>query len=124
MATVYEEMRDAVAGAALELAKAFNLTASVENPGGSPVTVYVIPSGADQASSEHTGPTDSVELQFAIPRQTNFPPSGGIKTGAVLAYGSVDYGVERVDTGGLPIDLAPVVTVTVSRNVGNDEGLD
>lgn len=124
MANTFEEIRDASAAAALEIATAFGLTASFENPGAAGVSVYVLPANAGLVTSEHDGPTDAAEIALAIPRQTNFPPSAGIQTGAVLVYGSVDYGVERVDTGGLPLDLAPVVTLECKRNVGNDEGLD
>ena len=124
MATVYDELRDVGAAAALEIATAFGLTASFENPGAAGVTVYVLPVEGGLVTSEHDGPTDVSEISLAVPRQTGFPPTAGILTGAVLVYGGVDYGVDRADLGGLPLDLAPVVTLMCKRNVATDEGLD
>lgn len=82
------EIRDAAAGAALEIAKELGVALKFHQPGAVDwVDVYGF-----LADNERTG--DEEGISFVIPRQTNFPPTGGIAPNAAVRYNSLDYVVD------------------------------
>lgn len=112
--SAYDDFCEIAADAALEVATEMGLTADILGLGETTeVTVYVLPVDATLDASHHQGPTDGFHLTLAIPRQTNFPLSDF--TGATVEYESVVYGVESVDTGGIPLELTPIVTLHCMR---------
>lgn len=83
-----DEIRDAAAAAALEIAQALGVALKFHQPGAAAwVDVYGFLDANDKGGDEEN-------IGFIIPRQTNFPPTGGIGAGAAIRYNSLDYTIE------------------------------
>lgn len=111
------EIRDAAAAAVLEVAQQLGASGTFKaTPADAGVTIYYLPQGErDDLGVVQAGPTDIRTLTIEVPRQTGFPPSGGIGIAATLVYGSETYNVMDADGMGQPVDLAPVIRLTLVR---------
>jgi hypothetical protein len=91
-----DRYRDLAAAAALKVAKKYGVTAYFANPGATVwTTVYaLLDSDARSTGGRHGGTIDDESLTLIVPKQTSFPPAGGILTGAVVKYDSNLYEIE------------------------------
>lgn len=88
MASMMDEIRDAAAGAALDIAQQLGVSLKFHQPG----AVAWLDVYGFLADSDRSG--DDESISFIVPRQTNFPPTGGIKPNAAVRYNSLDYVVD------------------------------
>jgi hypothetical protein len=82
------EIRDAAAGAALEIARELGVALKFHQPGAVVwADLYGFVTDNGRGGDEET-------LSVIVPRQTGFPPASGIGTGSALRYNDIDYSVD------------------------------
>lgn len=91
-------LRDATAQAALLAVQHCGLGVQVQyraTPTGEAVDLWAsLDAGRFVTQLRRQTETDTCDLTLTIPRQTGWPPTGGIETGSVLIYDSVEYEID------------------------------
>jgi len=113
-------IRDRAARAALRIAKRAGVTVTFQNPGAIALTgLYAFIESSVRGAGVN-GNVDAYDVQVLIPRQTNFPPTTGISTGATCTVGTRKYAVENADSDFEGITDAATIRL-ICHVLGNDE---
>jgi hypothetical protein len=81
------DIRDAAAQTALAVCMTFGDTITYSDRGGAAVTLYAAPDDESVADVNILGlEADQTTRRFTVPKQANFPPTNGIRTGAEIKY--------------------------------------
>jgi hypothetical protein len=110
-----QNIRDSVAYAVLQVCKQIGQTVTFTNPESDPVTVWaqILPSA--DTTIARAGTTDTNSVGLSIPRQSNFPPAAGIRTGAQVTVNGEEYQVDLVEWDNEDIAMASVCTMKCGR---------
>lgn len=113
-------VRDRVSRALVYLYKRLGKTVSFTNRDDAPVTLYA--DYKPESTSLHETlkmNAEETERTFYIPRQTGFPPTDGINIGGVIAIGTKEYEIDKIDAAG---DESPQFELTCTRKRAVDVG--
>jgi hypothetical protein len=94
VATAREQIRDAVAFAALQVATQVGVSLTFTTRSGAAVTVYGVPEASVSSEGLFSGQTtDSHKNRFTIPKQTGFDPAAVDYLGATITWGAIVWPV-------------------------------
>ncbi|HEY3320876.1 MAG TPA: hypothetical protein VGP72_10465 [Planctomycetota bacterium] len=95
------EIRAAAAAAALEVAKSLGVQVGYSHRGGSPATVWAVPSKVSRGRAVVVGsPTQADSQSFSIPFQAGLP-DGGPELKDTITYGGHRYSITAIDSDSL-----------------------
>jgi hypothetical protein len=104
-----------VANAVLTVCKQLGTTITLTNPSAEGLTLWAQILPASEVTIARVGTTDTYAIGLAIPRQSNFPMAGGIRTGAQVTINSIEYQVDSVAWDNEDINMAAVCTLRCGK---------